>query len=245
MGYPNLGPQKGEDTGKRLWYWMFMIALVGVFCGVARAIVMGTPVPGWAVWQRELARSGLDIRLIAFVVFPFAAFSLLALFAIAGRRCPQCGRRRVRVLRSYPASASGVWLTLYGCRACKKRMVSWDGGRSCYDPVECGVEPWLAAMENPRLDASELTLEEVRQPTVPGLLLKNQRQIRKAALWTNLLPPRRMRMEGVDEAEGAAAVDPGGVPGDGAARIGSLLAHQRERKRKDGSASGPGTSSSR
>jgi hypothetical protein len=220
-----------EDPGKRLWYWMLMIALIGAFCGVARAMMMGTAIPGWVAVRGELARMGLDIRVIAFLIFPFVAFSLLALFSIAGRRCPHCGRRRVRALRTFPAGP-GVSLTLFGCRSCKKRMASWDGGRSCYDPAACGLEPWLAAMENPRLDASELTLEDVRQPTVPGLLLKNQRQIRGASAWASLLPPRRVRMKGADESEKVPVA--GGSSGDGPARIGALLAHQRERKRGSG-----------
>lgn len=216
---------------RTLAYWMFIIALIAVLCGGVRAVTNGTARQIWLGAYQQLLRRGVDPAIILFIVFPFLAFGLLALLAIRSQRCPHCGRRAIRVLRRFRGEP-GMVLHLFGCRACKRKVLSWDGGRTCYDPIACGLDSWLAQAENPRLDTSELTLEEVRAATVPGLLLKNQRQIRMTAAWAGLLPPRRLRMNAHEEAAGDFVAAE--VPAEAVGRMESLVTHQRERKRRAG-----------
>lgn len=171
-------------------------------------------------------------KAIYIVILPIAVFLGLVFFFTLTSYCPHCGRRGIRRLKSFPSQ--GFVLRLFGCRICKQQIVSWDGGRTFYDPIACGLGPWLAAeFEGPRLDASELTLDEVQQPTLPGLPFKDQRQVRGARAWFSLLLPRRFRTEARAEPDDLAPSE-GPAAAVTVGRMESLVRHQRERKQRAG-----------
>lgn len=214
-----MGVSEGPKD-QTIWRLMLVVAVIAVGLGLGRALLFSGPMTESRRLLDLANAHRFDVVLYLTMGVPFLLLGWGVLVALRGKSCPRCGRRPL--FYRGKARVEDFPVTLLTCPKCRGRYVL---GESLVDADAHGLGALFEDLAGPVLDASELEPEERMEPTVPGLLLKGQRQVRGTENWAALMGPRKGRRP-------SPPIEAPPTPEEAqvAERFDALVAHQRQRK---------------